>query len=258
MDDSLIDLIGSLGSASFAPRALDYLNAQFRADHLSLLVFDRDLVPHLAAAASRSGSGTALRAAKVYERGSFHRFDPGLQYLRRGWADSETVLFRLDPADLRDSRYRSGIYGRFGIVERVSLIRRVLGRWLLLNVYRDRASGKFDDAALSCLAASAALLVACAGKHVALAEAGTRLRPGTAASFDALLRSFSTRLTERERQVCAHALAGLTVAGIASTLGVKESTVSTLRRRAYAKLGVSSLSSLFALCLSSAFRTAPP
>jgi DNA-binding CsgD family transcriptional regulator len=251
MEDSLIDLIGSLGSTGFAGRALDHLNSQFRADHLSLLVFDRDLVPHLAAAASRSGAGTALRAARVYERGLFHRFDPGLRHVRRGTADAETVLFRLDPADLRDSRYRAGIYGRFGIVERVSLIRRVLGRWLLLNVYRDRSSGKFDDAALAHLAASAPLLVACAGKHVALTEAGTRLRAGTASSFDALLRSFNTRLTERERQVCAHALAGLTVAGIASVLEVKESTVSTLRRRAYAKLGVSSLSSLFALCLSS-------
>ena len=39
------------------------------------------------------------------------------------------------------------------------------------------------------------------------------------------------------------------MAGIASILGVKESTVATLRRRAYAKLGISNLNSLFALCV---------
>ena len=45
------------------------------------------------------------------------------------------------------------------------------------------------------------------------------------------------------------AAGGATVAGIASILGVKESTVATLRRRAYAKLGISNLNSLFALCV---------
>jgi len=39
-------------------------------------------------------------------------------------------------------------------------------------------------------------------------------------------------LPGRVRQVCAHALGGVTMAGIASMLGVKESTVATLRRRA--------------------------
>jgi DNA-binding CsgD family transcriptional regulator len=64
-----------------------------------------------------------------------------------------------------------------------------------------------------------------------------------------MLESLNAGLTRRERQVCAHALAGLTVAGIAVTLGVKDSTVATLRRRAYAKLGVLSLSALFARCV---------
>jgi DNA-binding CsgD family transcriptional regulator len=49
--------------------------------------------------------------------------------------------------------------------------------------------------------------------------------------------------------VCARALAGLTVAAIASDLGVKSPTIATLRQRAYAKLGISSLSQLFALCI---------
>ena len=53
----------------------------------------------------------------------------------------------------------------------------------------------------------------------------------------------------RERAVCARALAGLTVAGIASDLGVKAPTIATLRQRAYAKLGISSLSQLFARCI---------
>ena len=41
----------------------------------------------------------------------------------------------------------------------------------------------------------------------------------------------------------------MTNLGIALDLGVKESTVATLRRRAYAKLGISGVQELFLLCL---------
>jgi DNA-binding CsgD family transcriptional regulator len=102
--------------------------------------------------------------------------------------------------------------------------------------------------------------MACAGKHIAMtakSAAGMRRKLGSTrrgqtdavASFEHMLQSLNAGLTPRELQVCAHALAGITVAGIATTLGVKDSTVATLRRRAYAKLGVVSLSALFAKCI---------
>jgi DNA-binding CsgD family transcriptional regulator len=101
------------------------------------------------------------------------------------------------------------------------------------------------------LADLAALLMACAGKHIAMTSkrAVLRGRMDAVASFESMLQSLNSGLTRRELQVCAHALAGITVAGIAATLGVKDSTVATLRRRAYAKLGVISLSALFARCV---------
>jgi DNA-binding CsgD family transcriptional regulator len=74
--------------------------------------------------------------------------------------------------------------------------------------------------------------------------------------LESLLGSLDEHLTPRERAVCARALAGLTVAGIALDLGIRTPTVATLRRRAYAKLGISSLSQLFALCIEQ-LRTCP-
>jgi DNA-binding CsgD family transcriptional regulator len=254
-DDALIDLVASVGEVTFAAQALAFVNSHLVADHLSLLVFDANLVPHLADAASRGSAKIALQAGQLYERAMFYRFDPNSERVRKGSGEEDVMLFTLVATDIRDARYRSSIYGRFGIVERASLIRRVLGRWLLLNVYRDKPSGRFDSAALAKLADIAPLLVACAGKHLSLTSKlsavrhGRKDRSATLAAFNSMLDSLGARLTERERQVCAHALAGVTIAGIASTLGVKESTVATLRRRAYAKLGISSLNSLFALCI---------
>ena len=250
-DDALIALLASVGDTEFAAQALAFVNSQVVADHLSLLVFDAELVPHIAGTASRAAGKTAMLAGQVYLRSMFYRFDPNSERVRTSSAEEDVMLFTLAASDIRDVRYRSSIYGRFGLIERVSLIRRVLGRWLLLNLYRDRAAGRFEPAALAKLTEMAPLLIACAGKHVAMTAqpAARRDRAATIASFESMLQSLDAGLTQRERQVCAHALAGVTVAGIAVTLGVKDSTVATLRRRAYAKLGISSLNSLFAMCV---------
>jgi DNA-binding CsgD family transcriptional regulator len=250
-DDALIDLISSIGQADFPARALAFIDAQVVADHVALLVFDEELVPRFAGAASRSEGKAALLAGRIYERGMFYRFDPSRGRLRAGSAADDVILFRIAASDIPDATYRSSIYGRFGIVERVSLLRRVLGRWMLMNVYRNRTNGQFEPTAMAKLTDMAPLLIACAGKHVSITAApvAPAARSGSAASFESMLKSLDARLTERERQVCAHALGGVTVAGIASLLGVKESTVATLRRRAYAKLGISNLNSLFALCV---------
>lgn len=259
-EQSLIDLIASVGEADFPAQALAFVNSRLVADHLSLFVFDPALVPRWVGGASRTSAKTAVLAGQIYEREMFYRFDPSSERVRRSTGTEDVVLFTLSESEISDPSYRSSIYARFGIIERVSLIRRVQGRWLLLNVYRDRGSGRFESSALTELAAIAALLMACAGKHIAQtakSATGMRQRSGSTrrgqtdavASFEHMLQSLNAGLTRRELQVCAHALAGITVAGIAATLGVKDSTVATLRRRAYAKLGVVSLSALFARCI---------
>ena len=52
-------------------------------------------------------------------------------------------------------------------------------------------------------------------------------------------------LTERERRVCALAMTGVSIEGSAYELGIKKSSVITYRKRAYARLGISSLNELF-------------
>ncbi|MBK9360144.1 MAG: hypothetical protein IPM99_02925 [Rubrivivax sp.] len=74
----------------------------------------------------------------------------------------------------------------------------------------------------------------------------TRVPPEAAA---ALLQRLPVRLSVREREVCALTLAGHTRQGIGLTLGIAESSVATLRERAYRKLQIHGAGELFALCL---------
>lgn len=54
-------------------------------------------------------------------------------------------------------------------------------------------------------------------------------------------------MTQRELDVCARTLIGLTAEGIALDLNIKKTSVLTYRKRAYARLGISSQTQLFRL-----------
>lgn len=62
------------------------------------------------------------------------------------------------------------------------------------------------------------------------------------------LRGPLNSLSKREKNTCEGILRGLTTDAIAFEMGVASSTVTTYRKRSYAKLGINSKTSLFALC----------
>ena len=64
------------------------------------------------------------------------------------------------------------------------------------------------------------------------------------------LTRIETNLTQREKEVCARILLGMSSEGIGLDLGIKMQSVLTYRKRAYARLNISSQNELFALCLS--------
>lgn len=74
-------------------------------------------------------------------------------------------------------------------------------------------------------------------------------RKPSAIELERLVADLDGALSPCEIQVCARALLGVTRSGIGLDLGLKETTVSTLRGRAYEKLDMSSIHELFALYL---------
>jgi len=248
----LAEAVQALGSAAFPNTLLRSVAGWLPCDHLSIIVFNADLSAHVVGAASRESVNVAEEAGRLYERGRFYLFDPGTQQMRPDTAGGP-VLLRLRAADIQDSDYQRSIYGRFQLGERLSVIDRVTDHWLMLNLYRERGATRFTSPQGERLRAMAPLLLSLVGKHLTLTDAqiSQARKSGTRSIefLESLLTSLEGQLTSRERAVCARALAGLTVAGIAADLGVKAPTIATLRQRAYSKLGISSLSQLFALCI---------
>lgn len=249
------DLLGkailALGEADFAHMLLEAMEPCVPVDHLAVVVFDDELTAHLAGAGSRQPGNVALEAGRLYERSGFYQHDPGAKQLHGAGEPGGPVLTVLRASDITNAKYRREIYDRFRLLERLSIVDRVRHRWVMLNLYRGRASEPFRERDITRLRNIAVLLVGLAGKHAALAVPATarRGRSESIRYFDNLLAEIEGRLTPRERAVCSRALAGQTVHGIASELGVRPPTVATLRRRAYAKLNISSLNELFARCM---------
>lgn len=244
------EAILSLGEPDFAQVLIRAMEPFVAADHVSIVAFDAAFVAHLVTAGSRQPGNVALKAGRLYERERFYRHDPGAKQLRAG-EDGAPVLSRLRAQDITDPQYRREIYDRFRLLERLSLIDRVREQWLMVNLYRSRASEPFRERDITRIRASARLLLSIAGKHIALVSpaAPGRGRAEATRYLDNLLAGIEPGLTPRERAVCARALSGQTVHGIASELDVRPPTVATLRRRAYAKLNISSLNELFARCI---------
>jgi DNA-binding CsgD family transcriptional regulator len=250
-DLPLIRFVMAIGEPTYAQTAVQYVNTQLPVDHISFFILDHELMPNFLDAASKAGSPTALVAGRLYERAMFYLHDPNAQRISGRSGEEDVMLFRQSATDIRDPEYRDRVYRRFNLLERISLVRAVNGRWFTFNVYRDVASGAFNAHDTDVLSGLAALLVTCTAKHVALTGKNLQEDPGphSHAYLETLLESIEPRLTRRERQVCSLALLGHTVDGIAAALGIQQSTVATLRRRAYSKLGITKLNGLFALCI---------
>jgi DNA-binding CsgD family transcriptional regulator len=137
--------------------------------------------------------------------------------------------------------YRKRFSEAVEIVDKVAFsVRAPDGCVLYANFHRLVDTGRFDATARTTLLQYSAMLGAALGRHRQL-TAGARCLDASGPAF--------TILTPREREVCSGILAGMTSEAIAYTLGVTPNTVLTLRRRAYARLGIVSQNQLVRLSL---------
>lgn len=241
----LAPAVRALGTASFAADLLAALNREIVADHLSLMRFeDRQRPPVIESAVWRGGEHVA-QVQRAYLAG-LYRHDPNLRFAGPGPA-----LLRLHRDDIASPQYRDTCYLKAGLLERVTVATAEGGRLVALNLYRREASGAFSREEVRAIERLAPLLGALAAKHVGVLgtllrsrERGDRVR-----AFDTRLHALDGRLTRRELDVLARILVGMTTEGIALDLRISANTVLTYRKRAYQRLGVSSQSELFSLCV---------
>ena len=178
-----------------------------------------------------SGNGCdSGECARNYAR-EFYRYDPAMNALgtlttRSGFAR------RVVATDIGSRDYRRQCFERPDYSDKLTFGWRGPTHSLIVSFYRRRAAG---TDALERLGGLAELALAALVRRVRQDEE-IATHPLVARIEDRLGFAF-VGLTRRERQVCAHTIAGRTAEQTALALGIAPVTVLTYRRRAYERLG---------------------
>jgi DNA-binding CsgD family transcriptional regulator len=200
------------------------------------------------AAASRSRDDTSSTIAQAYAR-QYFRNDPARRTTWDFHTAQHVALSHLRSCDLSYSSYRRECYDKPGIIERLSVTCGSGDCVDSLNFYRTHQEGPFEAADYDIAIETTALLLPFIRRHRAIVESPAVNRAETLQRFSQRLQDLPSRLAQREIEVCARALIGMSVEATALDLGIRPTSISTYRQRAYQKLGISSQNELFALVL---------
>jgi DNA-binding CsgD family transcriptional regulator len=217
-----------------------------RLDHCSVFFFDRRMQVRHMGTASAVSLELGICSAERYA-GGLHVYDP-LQRLLNSASDPQSIqMYQLTPERIPERAYRESL-AQLDTIERLSILRKGGGNWYSLNLYRSKASGRFSVDDLDRLRNAAPLLGSLTEKHVRLSikACGDSVAPP---QIEERLRRVSSQLSPREIAVCKMVLLGYTSEAISQNLGLRYNTILTYRKRAYAKLRISSQNELFRLCL---------
>jgi DNA-binding CsgD family transcriptional regulator len=243
-------VISTVGTPQFEQALLGMARNVMRCSHVTAFARSASSAnapaPRVMVAVDEGSTAAARQLAATYIR-RYWDLDPANALTEEQLRPGRGALLRLRSHEIIDSDYRRDCYRSVDLIDRVSLVK-VLGNEVVrINFYRSSLDGRFSGEDFALLATLADLSVAAVERHEAL----------TALSFhddqyDRYCNRLALRapdLSTRERQVCAQIVLGKRSHAIAREFGLSMNTVLSHRRRAYAKLKISSQNELFRLVL---------
>ncbi len=284
MSDEIISIAGSedwlvklnktickLGRPEFEDSLFDLVNAVVRVDHCAVFINKNDGTAVHLFTKSKLNEDICKSLAEAYTE-RFYVRDPNFTPLTEDMKkpeghrpDIKMTLLPHKPTSAYDAGYQARFFNSTGLVDKVSSLLQTRQYTIYCSFYRLSETGRFAPGEFDDLSRILPILTNLIFKHSRLMQL-KETRPDLTSdpiitqvplsrSPDAMARLLDernevfARLTERERDVCIRILQGYTSEAISLELKVAKSTVHTYRKRAYAKLGISSQNELFSLCL---------
>ncbi|WP_417227862.1 helix-turn-helix transcriptional regulator [Amphritea sp.] len=249
--DSVAETIIALGSAGFPAKLLDKLNQFVTVNHLSLVHLEENNRVTYVFSASDQQVNITKTMQQLY-LSIYYRLDPNKDFFDHFNEDYQTLVRRLQPKDIQDLDYRKLWYERMGIVDRLSILTRADNGLYCLNLFRTEKG--FTAEEVSLIQALSKVLSALVVRHTRLSGSLSSFMTRGAQIYTLIerLETIDASLTKREKEVCSRILLGMSSEGIALDLDIKMQSVQTYRKRAYARLSITSQNELFSLCLTTA------
>ncbi len=199
----------------------------------------------------------------MFESGSYQRNDTTQgswnAYLQGPFLQDESLcvantvaqrpqIAHITSQELTSPGHRERVYDQFGMTERVSVLEpRKSGGVLALNMYRYSDQPSFSDRDFELIEMMAEPLFAVVKRHIELKRCTSKTNHYNILSvghFRDVLQNQYPGFTERELDVCARLLHGMSYEGIAADLHLSLSSVKTYRKRAFARLDINFKSEL--------------
>jgi DNA-binding CsgD family transcriptional regulator len=246
--DSAANLIASVGCPSFSHSLMRTSKEVIEADYCTLFAFQDGHRPACLVATGVQSPSAAMQASQRYLHDHW-RTDPTLKHRPMG---EDRTVHHVFSSEFSNERYRRDCFDIPQISDRLTLIFKENQVLLRMSFYRYRRRYVFGLTETDRLRNAWKLFQEAARRHFLLSrELGVDPatgRPSIEVMSERLLNT-KKGLSEREIEVCSRILLGLTAEGISHDLGIGLTSVVTYRKRAYAKLGISSQNELFSRCL---------
>lgn len=239
-------LIELCGTPRFEPALFQAAREAAQCEHVTAFAFTETMQPRVVLAANTSELPIARQVAQKY----IHRYwqlDPVRRVETAGNGKAGNLAIQIEAEDIEEKAYRQECYTTVGLRERLSLLSPRAGETLRLNFYRASGAGRFAPEEMGHILDASDLILSLLAKHDCIALPGA---PDIPRALERRLRLVAGSLPRRELQVCTLIASGMSSEGIALELGVSLNTVLTYRKRAYARLGISSQNELLRLLLS--------
>lgn len=249
-------IVHTIGTEHYNRVCLDTFEQLFEVQNWVLFQHDRgNAVNNIASATSSSYNHAVDYALRRFVARDY-TVDPSLATAKSRSQQSACVI-KIDSKDIDDQEYRSN-FKNTHVHERLSFFLEVGSNLYQLNVFSKFGKRPFSPADMNKFAGLASFVIATAIKH----ETIRKLTSGAPRHLELdeiedLLRRSSSNLSEREIQVCARVIAGMTIDRTARDLTIKRTSVVTYRQRAYEKLNISRQNELIALLNHMRFNTSP-
>jgi len=249
--------VRALGTDKFETALMSLLSDVVPIDHCAIFTYsERGQAGHLFTHSSMPPHDAERLARDYVER--FHERDPNFAAMQQMGDTDYHGFSRRDLNADYDPAYQNHFFDRSGLIDKASSVGRIEDGQVYCNFYRMAGSQPYSDKDWAVLKDLLPLATALVAAHYDVAKARGQVhldngsehivRKSIVHNIISLEVEPFTALTDRERQVCERILLGYTTTGIGLDLDIAPTSVATYRKRAYAKLSISSQNELFALC----------
>jgi DNA-binding CsgD family transcriptional regulator len=235
----------SIARPEFGRRFFEFMHQEFGATQA--IVFSRDnaadKVTTLLAENEISTKEPNELASRYTTR--YWPRDPNINFLSSS-QDRKILVKMLDHASLHGTEYWYNLFERPALIDKMSVIISGPKLPLYVNLYRSRIRGKFDSCDRDRLLKAQDTVAAILEKHFELIDGQECSEQMLTKAFLSPSLAATAKLSLREAQICARIVLGATVEDIAEELNLSLNSVTTYRKRAFSKIGISTHKQLFA------------